>query len=512
MFRPETLLVFGDSLSDLGAFHDLTQRVLKVPVPPDSAGYDGWFSNGLVQSGVAADLLGAEAEVYAVGGARAVGSRTVAQYLEQNGYDTPEIMLADPDQAALATDTYLGGQVQRYLAAASVDPPEKGTIAAIWIGANDYNGLPPDASPQLVAQTIQAVVGSTLQAAGAIALTGVEKVLLYNLPGPDFLPVALPPAFGQVVEAHNAALAQGAALLASQGIVTEIVDMHRIADEVAADPRTFGLNPAYMNQPMLLGIGSQPTWDEAAQNWVIPANPAVAGVDENRIAFTDFLHPSSATHGVLGAFAASSAEDHLVFLGPENDVRHTGPLDDLVLADGGNDRIFAGRGNDTVLTGLGNDLVLGGAGCDILAGGAGRDRVHGCAGNDVVAGSDGDDFQGGGRGSDLMVDGLGRDLLLGGTGRDAFLYTEAALLGGSNRDDGGRFVGGAGFDTLYLALGASTRAVVEDELRLGSSQSLESIGVTTASIERYVFVDPDDPAADIISGALLGEADLWGFV
>ena len=94
----------------------------------------------------------------------------------------------------------------------------------------------------------------------------------------------------------------------------------------------------------------------------------------------------------------------------------------------------------------------------------------------MVAGSDGDDVQTGGAGRDLLVDGLGFDLLRGDGGRDAFLYTEAALIGGSNALDGGCFSGGVGRDTLYLALTDATRAAVEAELgpaprRSGSPRS-----------------------------------------
>jgi phospholipase/lecithinase/hemolysin len=512
MGKPEALLVFGDSLSDHGNAFDLSGRVLKVPVPPVSAGYNGWFSNGLVQSGVTADLLGVPAAFYAVGGARAVGSRTVEQYLVENHYDTPEIMLADPDPVALATDGYLGGQLKRYLLDAAASPPPEATAAAIWIGANDYNALPPDATPELVAETVAAVVGNTILAAGAIAATGVERILIYNLPKPEFLPLPLPPAFGAVVDAHNAALAERTAYLVSQGVGAEIVDMHRVGDEIIADPRTFGLDPAYLDQPMLLGIGSQPTWDPAAQDWFIPANPVVAGIDPDPIAFMDLLHPSSATHGVLGAFAAGSVTDNQVFLGPEDQVRRTGPCDDLVLAGAGNDRISSDGGRDTVLAGLGGDFVFAGAGRDIAAGGGGDDVVRGGRGSDVVAGSDGCDVAAGGAGRDLLVDGLGHDLMLGGRGRDGFLYVEAAFLGGSNPDDGGRFFGGAGIDTLYLALDDATRAAVEAELRHGASQRLDAIGVRTHSIERYVFVDPADPAAGICTAARLEEADLWGIV
>ena len=131
----------------------------------------------------------------------------------------------------------------------------------------------------------------------------------------------------------------------------------------------------------------------------------------------------------------------------------------------------------------------------------------------MVAGSDGDDVQGGGGGRDLMVDGLGHDIICAGKGNDAILYTEAAFLGGSNADDGGWFEGGRGYDTLYLALDDTIRAAVEAELRPGRAvQHLDAIDVITHLVERFVFVDPDDPAAGIHTGARLAEADLWGFV
>lgn len=513
MARPDRLVLFGDSLSDSGNAFALSGAVLKVAIPPDSAGYNGWFSNGLIQSEVTARLLGAELDNYAVGGARAVGSRTVAQYVAENGYDDPDILLPDPDPTALATDTYLGGQVGRYLADAAMNPPDADTAGVIWIGANDYNALTGSETPAEVAQLIGQVVGNTVAAAGTMALTGVGHVYIYNLPEPDFLPVTLPPAFAQVVANHNLGLAFGVASLRSQGVDAEIIDMNRMSVEIDADPRTFGLNPAYMNLPLVLGIGSQPKWDPAAQNWVIPANPLVAGVNPDTVAFMDALHPSSATQGVLGSFAAASIADNPVFGGGGDETIRTGALDDLILAGAGNDRVASRGGDDIVFAGLGNDVVRAGAGRDIIAGGAGRDILHGGAGADVVAGSDGDDFQFGGAGRDLMVDGLGHDRIWGGAGNDAFLYAQPSFLGGSNADDGGCFRGGSGYDTLYLALDDATKAAVKAELVPGSaSQCLASIDVTTHSIERYVFVDPDDPAAAIHTGARLAEADLWGIV
>ena len=513
MTKPGALLVFGDSLSDAGRAYDLTGRVVKVPIPPNSAGYNGWFSNGLIQSKVTAELLALPAEVYAVGGARAVGSRTVEQYLEQSGYDTPEIMLANPDPLALATDGYLGGQLRHYLFDAVTNPPEPGTVAALWFGANDYNALPLDASPELVRETIAAVVGNIVGAAAAIASTGVARTLLYNLPAPEFLPLPLPPTFGLVVDAHNAALAEGAAFLASQGIDAEIVDMHRIAGEISADPRTFGLNPAYMDQPLLLGIGSQPTWIPETQNWFIRPNPVVAGANPSQVAFADLLHPSSATHGVLGIFVADFLSKDPTFLDDGNDARWFGPADDFVLGGGGNDLLFTRGGQDTVLAGIGNDVVFAGGGDDIAAGGAGRDRVDGGARR----------RRGGRLRRQRRPDRRRRPRP---AGRRAGVRPAAGRRrpgrvplhrGGADRRqqcaDGGDFTGGFGRDILYLALSDATRAAVEAELAPGAgSQRLDSIGIVTASIERYVFVDPADPAAGIDTPAELARADLWGIV
>ena len=109
---PSRIVYFGDSLSDHGAFHEVASRVLTVPVPPESAGYVGWFSNGEVQSGVTPDLLGASADVYAVGGARALGERTVQDIIHESfdGKTLPfDPVLPGATAEDLAFDTNLGG-------------------------------------------------------------------------------------------------------------------------------------------------------------------------------------------------------------------------------------------------------------------------------------------------------------------------------------------------------------------------------------------------------------------
>ena len=286
-------------------------------------------------------------------------------------------MLANPDPLALATDGYLGGQLKQYLADAATNPPEEGTAAALWFGANDYNALPPDAPPELVEQTIAAVVGNTIAAAGAIAADRGRA------------DPALQPAGAGVPAAAAAAgvragrrraqrrLAQGVALLASQDIDAEIVDMHRIGGEIVADPRTFGLNPAYLDQPLLLGIGSQPIWVPETQNWFIPANLEVAGVDPDRVAFrTPCIRARRCTASSASSPRRASPKPGVPRR--RGRARWTGPVDDLVLGGGGNDRIFSARRRRTPCSpGSATTRLVAGAGRDIVAGGAGDDRVHG---------------------------------------------------------------------------------------------------------------------------------------
>ena len=430
-----------------------------------------------------------------------------------------------PRPRTLAFDTNLGGQVGRFLADAAADGPVPGTAAAFFIGFNDYGNFQPSSPATAEAEAaafVAAVLAQTIGAAATVGAAGVGTILLYNLPGLSFFPTAsvLTPEqvalADAVIGAHNAGLEQGAALLRQGGLAVEVVDMHRIAEELVDDPSAFGLLSELIRAPKLLGSAANPTLVLDADGQpaaFIPENPAVAGVDLDRLMFFDLVHPTAATHGVLGVFAAESLTSATHLLGDGDDAVRGGRADDLVLAGGGDDRVRGGSGDDVVLAGLGNDRVAAGQGDDIVAGGAGRDGLDGGNGDDVVAGSGGADLALGGNGDDLMVDGLGWDILLGERGDDAFLYVEATLLGGGNAANGGVFHGGRGRDTLYLAVTEEVRAQVAADLVEGAaSQCLAPIGVVTHGIEDFVFVDPSDPAAGIASAARAAEADLWGIV
>lgn len=518
------LIFFGDSLSDQTNMHDLTRRTAIVTLPSQTMGYGAAFSNGPVQSGVTAGVLGVTLANYAVGGAKAVGSLTLEGYLVPRlGGQVPDldIFLPDADPADLAADISLGGQIGRFLADAAAKPVEAGTAAAFLIGLNDYSEwrpTSPETAQAEAAALIQAVLGATIQAAAGAVAAGVETVVLYTMPNVDFFPYAglqtpQTVALGnQMIAAHNAGLAQGAAALEALGAEAETVDLNRISVELKADAETFGLRGDLFGAPVLLATGGNPRLVEQPDgSWigVFPPNPATAGVDPDQLAFWDLVHPTAALHGVWGAFSATSLSAKTFFLGAgDDDLRGTRGAD-LVLAGAGDDRVATGGGADAILGGLGNDRLAGGSGADILAGGAGDDLLRGGCGADVLAGGMGRDRLFGGSGADLLVAGPGCDRLDGGAGDDAFLLVEGRPGGPAS----GMMIGGGGEDTLYLLVSDAVRAAVEAEWRPGAArQHLDALGLRTAGVEHVVFLDPATGVEGIDTPARIDEAALWGFV
>jgi hypothetical protein len=333
------------------------------------------------------------------------------------------------------------------------------------------------------------------------------------LPAASFFPVSnsLPPelqALGDAaVDAVNQGLEDAALAFQQQHYDVRVVDIARMADEISADPGTFGF--LSFDEPWLLGNGIQ-----FAKN-PSPSAPPI----EQQAGFFDPLHPTTNLHGVLGVFSAESLTSHTVFRGAADDVITGTTEDDLVLAGAGNDQVSLGRGNDILLSGLGNDVADGGQGSDLMSGGAGNDRLLGGIGDDVLAGNSGDDHLEGGFGADALIDGLGSDTLLGGAGDDFFFASRAQLLGGSGGDVD-HFDGGAGFDTLVLLVDGATLAVEQPKVAstfvAGKPFTIDSMNLTINGIEKIVFTTQfgfDNvplPAGDL--GERLHEADLFGFV
>ena len=516
----------GDSWSDNGVHFALSSQLLAIaaaagvntaglkpiPFPP----YAHHYSNGPVFPEITAELLGAKLTDFAGGGAQALG--TFPFGVIAGLVYPPEVIAAaeaSPEgQAILNQNLSLPGQVADLVAATSAQPPSPHSALVSMIGLNDIAVFEanPGASLSGALQLAGQIVQADLDLAHTAFDQGIGTVIFDTLPATTFRPSQsqFPPelqAIGDAaVDAVNQGLKAGALELRQQGYDVRIVDLARMADEVRADPGTFGfLN---VDQPVLLGDG---------HGVVFSPNPDAPPIQQ--AAFWDPEHPTTNLHGVFGAFSAASLTSHTDFRGAGNDFIVEGSGDDFVLAGAGNDRAQLGAGNDILFGGLGNDVADGGPGSDLMSGGAGNDRLSGGPGSDVLAGNAGDDWLDGGPGNDALIDGLGSDRLFGGPGNDWFFATQPQLLGGSGTDSD-HFDGGPGFDTLAVLLDPTTLAVEQANVAAnfvpGHAFTFSSMDLTITGIERIVlttqfgFADVPRPGGDL--GERLHQADLFGLV
>ncbi len=523
----DSIIYFGDSFTDSGEIYNLTGELLVQPLPSDAFGYDGQVSNGPVYADYAPELMGIEADGslnYAVGGARAVGEQDLGAILASSPLARP-----DPNPEFTSYDINLGAQVDRFLEDAAQLGDLSGSAASITIGLNDFRQLPnlidpanpnPAAIQAAASQLSAQVLAATMQAAADLATAGVGTIILGTLPLVSREnPTPEQDLLNGVVGQYNDALMASVAGLEQQGIEVVVVDLEAMFLEMTANGSNYGfLNTldARLDGPQLIdpdGDGPLPP----APGYDV--NPEIAALDADQHVFWDTIHPTTAAHGVLGAFQASTLSgDSIEFLGDEENDSHGSFDDDLIFAQGGNDTIRGQNGDDAVFGGAGEDRLGGGAGSDILAGGDGQDRVHGGRGADVVAGNGGDDRLFGGHGDDALIDGLGSDYANGGHGDDVFFYTEAELIGGTNGTDQDVFIGGGGDDTLYLVVSESSRAAVEAELEqgLGRVTHFEALGLTTQGIENVVLLDDRAAFGTVMASPdlqpVLDEAEAWNLI
>jgi phospholipase/lecithinase/hemolysin len=489
-----SLVYFGDSLSDNGNLFSL------FGLPPSPPYFEGRFSNGPTYAEIVPGLLGVTAQNFAFGGAEAVtGNGNPGEFPPSN----------------------LTSQVDQYLASLAGQQAPDGTAAVLFIGNNDY--LRASEPPAALVVSVLANVDASVQ---RLLAAGVDKIILFTLPGIDLTPLgnSLGPAavalYDQMVQANNTGLKALATGYAAAGVDVEIVDVYRLFTEVKNDAATFGFK--IVGTPVILSDGTSTGIDQI--------------FDPDEILSFDSVHPTAAGHGVTAAFVAATLGSDNVVLTDAGDDSVNGTFGtDFIMTGVGDDAVDTGFGNDIIFAGTGQDRVESGFGADIVAGGSGDDRLFGGFGADIVAGNDGDDDVDGGFGDDALISGRGSDRLVGGFGNDLFLLDDEPDVG-----DQDHIIGGAGLDTLRLTVSAATwgSAAFQTDLQLFADSyrpgagflddPLETVGlITVDDVERIEIVldnrgTMDDPivftagrAAPHTDGDLaanLQKADLWGLV
>lgn len=423
----QTLVVFGDSLSDNGNLFDL----IGLPPPPY---WEGRSSNGPTYAEQLAVSLGAKLDDLAFAGALAS--------------DLSPSPLLDPE-TGLPLPINLSNQVQTYLAELSGDKPPPHTTAVINIGANDYlhyilSNLPKD--PSTAQTVIGNVIASISGSINELTQAGVDKVVLYTLPDPAHAPLLsqLPPAVAEF--AHQLILLNNAALegLASTHPNVQLIDQNALFETVASDPASFGFT-AGLSTELINSTAFAP----------------------NEVFFFDVEHPTYAGHGVLAAFSdAVLTSAHTQILDGTQPVVHLDDGSNFIFAtpiDHTNPSlsdaytIFGGSGSSIIYAGEGNVTVHGGSGNELIAAGRGNANLDGGDGDDVLAtNSSGVNSLDGGDGTDaLIANRAGTNTIEGGGGSDLIVLKEnkSLLASDGTFNFGAQIInGGDGHDTLRFVI------------------------------------------------------------
>jgi phospholipase/lecithinase/hemolysin len=245
------LVVFGDSLSDMGNVYQTTGR----SYPPSPPYFQGRYSNGRVWVEYLGDRLHLNATQilnFAYGGATS-GSES-----------TPVMGLLKQVQSFTQTHQHVNSN----------------TLFVVWAGANDY---------------LQGATNSSLpvhhitQAIDLLVSINVKRLLVGNLPDLGMLPATYSSndadRLNQLAQAHNSNLRRSLKQLQQQHSDLQIVMLNasQLYQEAIAHPKTFKLK----NVTTACLSGSE----------VCP--------HPEQFLFWDGIHPTTAAHQILGdaAFA-----------------------------------------------------------------------------------------------------------------------------------------------------------------------------------------------------------------
>jgi outer membrane lipase/esterase len=431
------IIVFGDSLSDVGNLYDMTGGA--IPPPPY---WQGHFTNGPVWVEHLASRLSLQSTLdnnYAVGGAcTGQGNSNEAVV----GMDLPGLQ----DEIAQFTDNLSGG------------PADAEALYVVWAGPNDFFASPAD-----IPAAITQAVGNIVTAVGTLRVAGAEHILVPNIVDLGITPFGISSGMAsdltQLSAGFNFALYS---TLDALGLDVIEFDVFSVLNDMVNDPGAFGFSnvtdACFDGSSVCANPDEYLFWDSV--------HPAAKGHElfagmmfEQLITNEPLVHSDTATVkiSVSDATTPVAIMDENLYVGGTNaadtivissnrsgkvrvrvngDPLGTYDLDDgarvIVFGHEGNDWIDASRLNRSAILygGEGCDCLVGGRGSDILYGGAGSDFLYGNAGADTLFGGDGNDFLFGGQGDDILFGNAGNDWIFGQLGDD-------------------RLDGGDGYDCLF---------------------------------------------------------------
>ena len=308
----ESINIFGDSLVDAGNLFELTSEFSSAGVPalPPSPPYAQKFSNG--------DLW-----VEKLAGALNLSPALRVDLATDPGIAAPDEGINFAFAGALSSDRNLIGedlpdlasnlpglqeQIDEFSAISSALPNISKSLNIIWAGSNDY--IAAIANPELLegaslAQLPDVVTDNIIGGLAQLSSVGAKDFLVVNLPPLGDTPFAdflnaqseadIPSALNQVAVAHNAQLSQKLNEFGYNNPDTNIIplDVNTLFTSVVNSPDKFGLTNT--TEPCLTNF--QPGFQ-------------FEGICENpdQFLFWDDVHPTAATHQIIGSFAIATLQ------------------------------------------------------------------------------------------------------------------------------------------------------------------------------------------------------------
>ncbi len=230
---PQQLLVFGDSLSDVGNFYKISQQT--VPASPPYA--DGRFSNGSLW----VEVVGTQFNLKPT-----LSTSFPLTPIPPDGVNFA-LAGAASNAVPLPNGLFSPGflqQVNGFLGRLKGQPVNSKALFTVWIGANDYASLTPQGlvvAQQEVAQTL----GNISLGLESLIKAGATQILVFNLPDIGKSPVGKsthPGYLSLLSRLHNYSLNQLLPALRQKypGVVLQLVDVYSLTNDAIQNPSKYG--------------------------------------------------------------------------------------------------------------------------------------------------------------------------------------------------------------------------------------------------------------------------------
>ena len=270
------VVVFGDSLSDNGNLYEF----MKHQLPPSPPYYEGRFSNGpvwiehLVASYFPADPS-AHLLDYAFGGAGV--SEEVDDVLFTLRKEVDSYLVSHQDKAS----------------------PD--SLFVVWIGANNYLGMPTDLEQALI--EVNTGINNSLE---LLVEKGAKHILVLNLPDLGRTPAATEfgsvEVFSYLTNQHNKSLSTTVTNFQQKHPEVNwlFFDLHQAFNDVLENPQQYGFTN--ITDTCVNSIVDEVT-KKSVLKMVASSQPNRGSSACNGYLFFDLVHPTALAHSILSGKA-----------------------------------------------------------------------------------------------------------------------------------------------------------------------------------------------------------------